>query len=115
MNERQKESEEEIFSEIISLIENSKTDEDIEKTIKEYSSFLTQSSNNNITNSQNFNENNIYNKLTKVLKDNENKLKNLVLEDSDLIIKLFCCVKDIGENLAKNKRGIDAITNQTIM
>ena len=83
--------------------------------MKEFSSFLTHSNNTNITNSQNLNEKNIYDKLTKVLKDNEKKLKGIILEDSDLIIKLFCCVKDIGENFAKNKRGIDAIINQTLM
>lgn len=115
MNDRNRESEEENFASLLSFLEISRSDEEMENFFKYFANLSVHSGMHNNMTVPNFNQNNIYNKLTKVIKENQNELKNLILEDSDLIIKLFRNVKEIGENLNKNKRGIDAMTNQTLM
>jgi hypothetical protein len=112
-------SEEEIFGKLLGTIENSQNEEEIEIAVKAFAEANANFNNDvgYLVNNQSVNGNNfnVYNKLTKVLKDNQNEFNHLILNDSELIIKLFCNVREITENLNKNKRGIDAITNQTLM
>lgn len=109
-------SEEEILGKLLGIIENAENEEEIENGVKsiasEYGNMNSNQSNYGLNQNTTVD---FYNKLTNVLKENQNDFKNMILNDSDMIIKLFCNVKDIAENMNNNKRGIDAISNQTLM
>jgi hypothetical protein len=97
------------ISQIINSIENSENDEDIEKLMNKLSlsSFLN---NQNSTQSSP-----IHLILRNSITKNESLLKATILENTDNILKMFNSLKDIKEELVRNRRGVEAILSQMLM
>jgi hypothetical protein len=58
---------------------------------------------------------NLKDKLNQTINQNETLLKNVLLEHTDSIIKLFTNTKNISEEIQKSKKSIDTNSSQMIM
>jgi hypothetical protein len=54
-------------------------------------------------------------KLKQYIIQNDNMLKNTLLENTDSIVKLFSSTKHISEELQKSKKSIDMLASQMLM
>lgn len=85
-------------NDLISLIENCTEENDINELIKTYSLTSTLTS-----------------KISHIISTNNNQIKNILLNNTDNIIKLFSNIKAINEEFQKSKRGFDIISSQMLM
>lgn len=98
------------ISQIINAIENSENEQEIENLLKKLSlnSFLSKNQNSNLSSP-------IHLALTNAITQNENLLKSTIVENTDNILKMFNSLKDIKEELVRNRRGVEAILSQMLM
>jgi hypothetical protein len=55
------------------------------------------------------------NKLQQTILTNDKALKNLLLENTDIIIKLFSSIKAISEEFHKSKKNLETMNSQMLM
>jgi hypothetical protein len=89
----------------IHLIEKCQNEEELNEVMKKIII-----SNNNINSLNTFSY-----KITQTINTNENLFKNLILNNTDNIIKMFNNIKVVKDELNKSKRGMDAISSQMLM
>jgi hypothetical protein len=99
------------ITQIIHLIENSENEEEIEKLMIKLLS-LNGFLNNNQGSSHNSSIHLIF---SNAIAQNENLLKSTIIENTDNILKMFNSLKDIKEELVRNRRGVEAILSQMLM
>lgn len=54
-------------------------------------------------------------KITHLITKNENIMKNLIMSNTENIIKLFSNIKEIKEETFRSKRNLDTLSSQMIM
>lgn len=98
------------ISQIIHAIENSENDEEIENLLKKLSlnNFFNKNQNSNLSSP-------IHIALSNAITHNENLLKSTIIENTDNILKMFNSLKDIKEELVRNRRGVEAVLSQMLM
>ena len=55
------------------------------------------------------------NKIQQAINSNENILKNILLENTNLIIRLFVNTKNFPDELLKMKKNIETLNSQMLM